>query len=154
MNQPVSKDRRRAARGALADSRRRFPRLAVALDAFYESETCSLAVSRIDLSLRGAFLPCHAGDAPETEGLLRIALPTGPMVRASVRVVRSKDGTPGMALRFVELSDADRLRLGAYLVRVGGLEAIPALERRFGGWARLPNPLLRRELRKAPRRAA
>jgi len=153
MNRPVSMDRRSNARGQLSESRRRFPRLSVTLDAFYESAACTLTVSRLDLSLRGAFLPCALGDHLDTEGILRIALPTGPMVRARVRVVR-QNGVRGMALRFVELSDSDRLRLGAYLVRQGGLQAIPALERRFGGWARLPNPLLRRELRQAPRRTA
>ncbi|MBS2033316.1 MAG: PilZ domain-containing protein [Deltaproteobacteria bacterium] len=150
---PISMDRRRAARDTLTDSRRRFPRLSVALDAFYESDACTLTVSRLDLSLRGAFLPCALGDNVETEGILRIALPAGPMVRARVRVVR-QNGVRGMALRFIDLSDSDRLRLGAFLVRQGGLQVIPALERRFGGWARLPNPLLRRELRGSPRRAS
>lgn len=155
MDMPISLDRRREIRGALHDARRRYPRLRVAVDAFYESPSCILSASELELSLRGAFIPCRMGDVEDTEGILRLALPEGPMIRAKVVVVRrDADDRPGMALRFAELSDADRLRLGAYLVRVGGLSVIPALEQRFGGWTRLPHPYVRRELRRSVRNSA
>lgn len=146
-------DRRTDPRTPLGQARRRVPRLGLALDAFYESEARALTVAAVELSLRGAFVSCFHGDEVGTEGLLRIALPEGPMIVARVVVVRSAAGKRrGMALRFTELSAADRFRLAAHLLRTGGLGTIPALEARFEGWARLPNPLARRELRHAARR--
>jgi hypothetical protein len=155
MNLPVSLDRRRAARAPLAEARRRFPRISVALDAFYESDARALLATRVELSLRGAFLPTHSTEPEGTRGTLRLALPEGPMLRAQVEVVRSVDGRrPGLVLRFVELGEPERLRLAAFLVRTGGLSVIPALERRFGGWAQMPHAGLRRELRRSARPAA
>lgn len=152
MDQAISLDRRKEARGALTEARRRYPRLRVAVDSFYESASNVLAASEVELSLRGAFLACRMGDEAGTEALLRLSLPEGPMVVAKVVVVRRDlDGRPGMALRFVDLSDEDRMRLGAFLVRCGGLSVIPALEQRFGGWTRMPQPFVRRELRKGAR---
>jgi hypothetical protein len=154
MSTTISLDRRRAARGSLMEARRRYPRLSVQLDAFYESAGSTLWTSRLELSLRGAFFPCHAGDAQDCEGTLRLSLPDGPMVRARVRVVRAADGRQtGMALRFTDLSDVDRMRLAALLVRRGGLGVIPALEARFGGWAHMPHAMVRRELRHQSRGA-
>jgi hypothetical protein len=148
-----SLDRRQSSRTKLSQSRRRMPRLGLALDAFYESDARAITVSGVELSLRGAFVACFHGDPVGTEGILRIALPEGPMIHAGVVVIRqAAGGRQGMALRFCELSAADRFRLAAHLLRTGGLSAIPALEARFDGWARMPNPAVRRELRHTARR--
>jgi hypothetical protein len=151
MDLPISLDRRTQVRGPLFGARRRYPRLRVAVEAFYESDSCSLVAGHLELSLRGAFMACRTGDVEGTSGVLRLDLAGGAMIRAQVHVLR-RSGR-GMALRFVDLEDADRLRLAAFLVRRGGLAVIPALEQRFGGWARMAHPLLRRELRHQVRHA-
>jgi len=150
MELPISLDRRTQPRGPLLAARRRYPRLRVALEAFYESEASTQVLTHVELSLRGAFLACRIADPEGTPGVLRLDIAGGPMVRANVRVLR-RSGR-GMAVRFVDLEDADRLRLAAFLLRRGGLAVIPPLEQRFGGWARMAHPLLRRELRHQLRR--
>ena len=153
MTLPTALERRRGARAPLAQARRRFPRLRVRLDAYWEGRDSDLAFDDLDLSLRGVFLPCRLGEPEGAEGIVRIALPGAvEMVRARAVVLRrSEVGRPGMAVRFIELSDAHRARIAAYLVRAGGLAQIPALDTRFRGWAQLEHPLLRREHRRGAR---
>ena len=153
MNLPTALERRRAARAPLPQARRRFPRLRVTLDAYWEGRSSDLAFDDFELSLRGVFLPCRIGEPEGAEGIVRLALPGSvEMVRASGIVLRrSEIGQPGMAVRFTELSDAHRARLAAFLVRAGGLAQIPALDTRFKGWSQIDHPLLRRERRTGTR---
>lgn len=149
----VSLDRRNRARGRLDGGRRRHPRLSVPVEAWWESEGHDLWVSRVDLSLRGAFLPCRAGDGVGARGVLRIALPgQDRMLRCSAEVVRVDRGEhPGMGLRFTQLADADRLLLASHLLRTGGLAVFPQLDGHFPGWLRMAHPGLRGEQRRRVR---
>jgi hypothetical protein len=135
-------DRRGMPRDPLYTTRRRYPRLQVRCDAFYEGEATSVATEELDLSLRGLFVPCRIQDAIGARGVVRLDLGDGPLVRLEAEVTRQVQGArPGMAMRIVAMSDADRLRLGAFLVRHGGLAAIPQLDRAYRTLTRAPRPL-------------
>lgn len=74
-----------------------------------------------DLSEGGAFLRSdllfEVGEALDLE----IALPSGPIVKASGRVVRvAKDEQAGMGIEFVRLSVPDRRAIAASLGNLGG----------------------------------
>jgi hypothetical protein len=134
-------DRRNATRDPLFFTRRRFPRLPVACDVFYESEESTWMADEADLSLRGVFLPCRRPDPEGTRGVVRLDLGGEMLVRLEVEVVRQRaDGRIGMALRIVAMSDTDRTRLAAWLLREGGLATLPQLDRAFGTVTRAPRP--------------
>lgn len=140
MNSPVG-DRRNRSRNPLFHARRRYPRISAECDVFYDGEQASLFTRDADVSLRGMFLPCRFPDLPGVRGQVRIDAGQGPMVRAVVEVVRvSDDGRRGMALRFVAMSEPDRLRLAAFLIRRGGLASIPQLDRCHHTLALAPRP--------------
>jgi len=139
---PTNVDRRTGSREPLFMARRRYPRLALNCDLFYESEEACLFSPRVDLSLRGIFVPCRFPDREGTRGTVRLDVGAGPMLRAEVEVLRNPQiGRRGMALRFVAMSDGDRLRLGAFLLQKGGLKVLPQLDRRFRTLTRAPRPL-------------
>lgn len=142
MTAPRPVDRRTRTRDALHLARRRYPRLRVACDAFYESDEATLCATEVDVSLRGLFLPCRFADREGARGVLRLDTGEGALVRAEVEVVRVLDGARrGMALRIAEISEGDRLRLAAFLLRKGGLAMFPQLGRRFPTVAQAPRPL-------------
>ncbi|MGI5860553.1 MAG: PilZ domain-containing protein [Myxococcales bacterium] len=134
-------DRRASVRDSLYATRRRYPRLSVSCDLFYESEESTAVAEKGDVSLRGLFLPCRRPDPVGTRGVVRVDCGRGAMIRMEVQVVRQSAATrQGMALRIVAMSDADRKRLGAFLLRQGGLAAIPQLDRAYRTLTRAPRP--------------
>ncbi len=134
-------DRRASARDSLYLTRRRYPRLPLSCDLFYESEESTAVAERGDVSLRGLFLPCRRPDPEGTRGVVRMDCGHGSMLRMEVEVVRrTAPARPGMALRIVAMSEADRRRLGAFLLRQGGLAAIPQLDRTYRTLTRAPRP--------------
>jgi hypothetical protein len=135
-------DRRNQSRDPLYQTRRRYPRLALeSCDVFYESEESVASAERLDLSLRGLFLPCLLPDQVGARGTVHIDGGGSEMIRLEVEVLRqSKVGQAGMALRIVSMSEDDRSRLAALLLREGGLAAIPQLDRSFSTLTRAPRP--------------
>ncbi|MBI5546069.1 MAG: PilZ domain-containing protein [Deltaproteobacteria bacterium] len=135
-------DRRDRSRTALFLTRRRYPRLAMTADVFYESDEATVFASEVDVSLRGLFVPCRFPDREGAEGVVRIDLGEGALAKARVEVLKVQDGEKsGMALRIVSMPEADRLRFAAFLLRKGGLTMLPQLDRRFHTVATAPRPL-------------
>lgn len=120
-------DRRVLPREGRRGGRRRYPRVDVPLRATYQSAAMTIFVNRADLSLRGMFLGCSQCDAVGTRAVLHLSLPErgndAPLVvEAEVAwVSTAADEGPGMGVRFVGLSDADRRTLTAFLLRRKGL---------------------------------
>jgi hypothetical protein len=132
-------DRRGHTRGSMFSQRRRYPRIIVPADVYYESDERALVCDRAELSLRGLFVPCRAFDAEGTRGLVRIDTGPGPLVTCRIEVIRSADPARlGMALRYVDVGELGLSRIGKLLIHVAGLPAIPQLERRFELLARIP----------------
>jgi hypothetical protein len=77
-----------------------------------------MSIGRTDnISLTGLLLRTRETFAPGTEAIVRFHLPpgpTGPLVESLARVVRAEVGV-WMGMRFLELHDANRQRLEAYL---------------------------------------
>jgi hypothetical protein len=139
---PRMNDRRDRSREQLYISRRRYPRLTVKADVFYESDTASIFAPEVDLSLRGMFVANLFPDVEGALGTVHVDLGEGHLVKAEVEVVRSHESDrEGMALRIVSMPEADRLRFTAYLLRRGGLAMLPQLDRRFHTLALAPRPL-------------
>ncbi|MFN7132131.1 MAG: PilZ domain-containing protein [Myxococcales bacterium] len=125
-------DRRSSSRNPLYLARRRYPRVKVRCDVFYESAERATFAKEAELSVRGMMVPCVVPDPVGARGKVRIDTGEGALVVAEVQVARLADGPrPGMVLRFVHLEELDRMRIGELLVRAGGLSVIPHLERRF-----------------------
>lgn len=140
MTSPV--DRRNRNRDALFLTRRRYPRLLVKADVFYESDEANVFAAEVDVSLRGLFIPCRFPDREGAEAVVHIDLGEGHLVKAKVEVLHAFDGAkPGMALRIASMPEADRLRFAAYLLRKGGLSMLPQLDRRFHTIALAPRPV-------------
>jgi hypothetical protein len=139
---PRPVDRRSRNRDALFLTRRRYPRLMVKADIFYESDQASVFAEKVDVSLRGLFVPCRFADCEGAEALLHIDLGEGHLVKAQVLVLRVFDGDErGMALRITSMPEADRMRFAAFLLRKGGLSMLPQLDRRYHALALAPRPL-------------
>jgi hypothetical protein len=139
---PRPVDRRQRSREALFLTRRRYPRLPVKADVFYESEQANLFCEKVDVSLRGLFVACRFPDQAGALGVVRIDLGEGPLVKAQVEVIRTFEGHKcGMALRIESMAEADRLRFAAFLLRKGGLSMVPQLDRRYRALVRSPRPL-------------
>ena len=137
-------DRRDRIRGPLSSQRRRYARVVVPGDVYYESDRRALFCEKSELSLRGLFLPCRAFDQPGADGVVRIDAGPGALLKCRVEVIRSADPSrPGMALRYVEMDDSLLGRIGKLLLGAGGVRAIPQLERRFDLIAQLPERFLR-----------
>ncbi len=128
---PRTADRRTSARENLFQARRRYPRLRVACDVFYEGEERSFLAERADLSLRGLFLPCLFPDRAGARGIVHLDLGEATMLKLEVEVVRSDWAASGQALRFVGMSEEKRERLAAFLLKKGGLAMLPQLDRRY-----------------------
>jgi hypothetical protein len=137
-------DRRGHVRGQMFLQRRRYPRIEVAADVFYESDCRALFSEKAEVSLRGLFIPCRVHDSLGTEGVVRIDAGKGALVKCSVEVIRSSDPSRiGMALRYVNTS-ADALdRIGKMLVHVAGIPALPQLQRRFELISQMPRQYAR-----------
>lgn len=131
--EPRPVDRRSHTRDALFLGRRRYPRLRLTADAFYESEQANVLATEVDVGMRGLFLPCRFPDREGARGVVRVDVGSGALVKAEVEVLRALDGErrPGMALRIVSMAEADRLRFAAFLLRRGGLAMLPQLERDY-----------------------
>lgn len=136
-------DRRNRTRDSLFKSRRRYPRLMVKADVFYESDAANVFAEKVDVSLRGLFVPCRFPDRREgATGTVRIDLGEGHLIKAEVEVIRAFEGEKiGMALQIVSMPEADRLRFAAFLLRKGGLAMLPQLDRRYHTLALAPRPL-------------
>jgi hypothetical protein len=142
MRAATMQERRNDSREALYETRRRYGRVLAQCDVFYESDSMCALFERADVSMRGLFLPCFFPDREGTRGILRLDTGEGPMIRMEVEVFRSPTACPkGMAVRVVALGDEDRFRLGAFLLRAGGLRAFPQLDRNFRTVTRAPRPL-------------
>ncbi len=137
---PRLNDRRNRSRDSLFLSRRRYPRLTVKADVFYESDEANVFAERVDVSLRGLFVPCRFPDRREgARATVHLDLGEGRLVKAETEVLRAFEGAKtGMALQIVSMPEPDRLRFAAYLLRKGGLTMLPQLDRRYHTLALAP----------------
>ncbi|HEY3449278.1 MAG TPA: PilZ domain-containing protein [Myxococcales bacterium] len=140
---PRTIDRRNRNRDSLFLSRRRYPRLMVKADVFYQSEEASVFAEKVDVSMRGLFVPCRFPEKQEgAQATVHIDLGEGTLVKAEVELVRAFEGAKtGMALQIVSMPEADRLRFAAFLLRKGGLAMLPQLDRRYHTLALAPRRL-------------
>lgn len=125
-------DRRQSHSRRNSGRRRRYPRLELKFDGFYESDKRSLFASRGDLNLRGAFISTAAPDNPGERAVLRLSLPGSmTLLRIPARVVwsnRSDDRGPlGMGVRFEAVEGWQLKRITAALLRRGGFRVLPQL---------------------------
>lgn len=127
MDHPI--EDRRSTRGG-ERGRRRYPRVVIGFDGFYESERRMLMPRGGNLNLRGAFLQTAVPDPGGTEALFRLQLPDSvTLLRIPARVVWSNEdageGPVGMGLRFERLEGFQLKRLAAALLRRAGLGMFP-----------------------------
>ena len=95
------------------DDRRHATRVPVELDVHEHTEGALYFQRTRDLSLEGAFLQGTLPHPPGTRVELDLALPDAPL-RVAAEVV-ARDEARGMAVRFVDVRVASRLRLAEFL---------------------------------------
>lgn len=133
LTQPIN-DRRSVRHRRNLGARRRYPRIRLPAQAFYESDQRSLLTTAGDLTLRGTFLPTVVPDRVGSRAVLRLELPGSPtLLRVSGSVVWSNEhparGPTGMGIRFDPLQPWQLKRIAAAMLRSAGYEALPALGR-------------------------
>lgn len=114
-------------------TRRRYPRVTVGFDGFYDSVERSLIGGGKDLNLRGVFLSTPVPDQPGTEAVLRLSLPGSlAMLKLEARVVHSNEdpflGPVGMGLRFMEVLPWQIKRIAALTLMTAGVESFAGVE--------------------------
>ena len=122
-------DRRSKVRRHRYPFRRRFPRVLLSFDGFFESQNRLLIGKLFDLSLRGAFIRTSAPDAPGTPAVIRLELPGyRTLMRVQAEVIHSSTEAgrrpPGMGVRFVELQQWQLKRLAAVLLERAGYRGL------------------------------
>ncbi len=133
MTQPIN-DRRSVRHRRHQGARRRFPRIRMPAQAFYESDHRSAMTTAGDLTLRGTFLPTLVPDRAGSRAVVRLELPGSPaLLRMAGTVVWSNEhperGPTGMGIRFDPLEPWQLKRIAAAMLRSAGYEALPALGR-------------------------
>ena len=106
---------------------RRYPRFALDVDWFVESQGCSTLGRGLTLSVRGALLPCRSPF--EGEVTLFVSLPQRPEMFRATCQARHQEGR-GWVLTFVEVTPEDLQLLGQVLLSEFGTAALPELEHR------------------------
>jgi Tfp pilus assembly protein PilZ len=109
--------------------RRRYPRIRLGADCFYQSPQRCLVAADLEVNLRGAFVPTAAPDAAGTRAVLRVGLPGSPgLLKLSGQVVWSNQhrgrGPLGMGIRFDSLEDWQIKRIAAALIRTAGFQTL------------------------------
>lgn len=122
-------DRRSKVRRNRYPSRRRFPRVILSFDGFFESRRRMLIGKLYDISLRGAFIRTCAPDAPGTPATIRLELPGyRTLMKVQAEVIHSVPDAgrrpPGMGVRFVELQQWQLKRLASVLLARAGYRGL------------------------------
>jgi hypothetical protein len=137
-------DRRKEGNRAKKGERRRYPRVRLEFDGFYESRDRMGILSGSNLNLRGVFLRTAVPDISGSEAMVRLDIPGNvTLVKAMAWVVHSNEdpavGPVGMGLRFVGLLPWQLKRVGALLLRSAGLESFLSVNNHGplgqGGWS-------------------
>jgi hypothetical protein len=127
-------DRRSDRSRTSKETRRRYPRVRIPFEGFYDSTDRMLMIRGGNINLRGLFVPTTSPDQLETEAIVRILLPKNEaMMKVPARVVWANEdpeaGPLGMGLRFDALLPWQLKRIAAALIREGGFEVFPEIAR-------------------------
>jgi Tfp pilus assembly protein PilZ len=123
-------DRRRDSHRLGYEKRRRYPRVQLETDGFYQSENKTLFAKCVNLSLRGTQVITPAPDIVGSDVCLRLVMPEFPtMMKIDAKVVWSNDdyryGPLGMGLKFFCDKSWQIKRIASSLLRTSGLSAFP-----------------------------
>lgn len=129
-------DRRFRRREAAYLQRRRYPRLALDVDWFVESDGCSTLGRGLEISPRGAMLPVTCIGKFSSEVTLYVALPgRAKMFKARAHAVPHSQR--GWVIQFHDVSAEDLTLLARTLLEEHGLTALPSLDRKYARFAGL-----------------
>ncbi len=129
-------DRRLRSREAAYLQRRRYPRLALDVDWFVESDGCSTLGRGLEISPRGAMLPLTCIGKFSSEVTLYVSLPGRPKM-FKARAHAAPRSERGWVIQFHEVSPEDLTLLARTLIEEHGLSALPSLERKYARFAGL-----------------
>ena len=131
-----STDRRARLRQAAYLQRRRYPRLALDVDWFVESDGCSTLGRGLEISPRGAMLPLTCVGEFSSEVTLYVALP-GRAKMFKARAYAAPRSERGWVIQFHEVALEDLTLLAHTLIEEHGIAALPSLERKYARFAGL-----------------
>lgn len=129
-------DRRNRRREAAYLQRRRYPRLALDVDWFVESDGCSTLGRGLEISPRGAMLPVSCIGKFSSEVILYVSLP-GRAKFFKARAHAAPRSERGWVIQFHDVSADDLTLLARALIEEHGLAALPGLERKYARFAGL-----------------
>jgi hypothetical protein len=136
MDRPIL-DRRIEGRRSRMARRRRYPRVRLGFEGFYEGLDRMMIGRGKDLNLRGAFFHTAVPDAPGSEAIVRLILPGSiTLMKLQAQVVHANEdpsaGPVGMGLRFIGALPWQIMRIAALLLDTAGTQGFPAFSaRRF-----------------------
>lgn len=136
MERPIL-DRRIEGRRSRTARRRRYPRVCLGFEGFYEGVDRMLIGRGKDLNLRGAFFHTAAPDVPGSDATVRLILPGSiTLLKLQAQVVHANEdpsaGPMGMGLRFVGALPWQIKRIAALLLDVAGTQGLSRFStRRF-----------------------
>jgi hypothetical protein len=120
-------------------SRRRYPRLFLDVDWFVESDGCSTLGRGLEISPRGALLPVTCIGRISSSVTLHVSLPArSKMFKAKGQASNRRER--GWAIIFKHVSHEDLHLLAMELIAEHGLDAIPALERKYSKFIQFEDP--------------
>lgn len=137
----LTSERRIRNREAAYLQRRRYPRLALDVDWFVESDGCSTLGRGLEISPRGAMLPLTCIGKFSSVVTLYVALP-GRAKMFKARAHAAPRSERGWVIQFHEISPDDLTLLAKTLMDEYGLAALPSLERKCARFAGLDARLL------------
>ena len=122
---PTIVERRMEGRRTRGGQRRRYPRVRLGFEGFYDSDTRSLTGSGRDLTLRGAFLDTPAPDPRGTRAIVRLMIPNSvSLLKLEGEVIHANadpaSGPVGMGIRFSGVEPWQLKRLAALLLSRAG----------------------------------
>ena len=132
----LTSDRRTRSRQAAYLQRRRYPRLALDVDWFVESDGCSTLGRGLEISPRGAMLPLTCIGKFSSEVTLYVSLP-GRAKMFKARAHAAPRSERGWVIQFHEVGTDDLTLLAKTLIEEHGLAALPSLERKYARFAGL-----------------
>lgn len=132
----LAADRRNRRREAAYLQRRRYPRLALDVDWFVESDGCSTLGRGLEISPRGAMLPVTCVGKFSSEVVLYVSLP-GRAKFFKARAHAAPRSERGWVIQFHDVSTDDLTLLARTLIDEHGLAAVPGLERKYARFAGL-----------------
>ena len=132
-------ERRNKDREVEEPNRRKYPRMEMKTDCYYDSELQNLFLNNINITLRGAWLKTSMPDPIDTECTIRIEIPErsnmlkikGKVIWSSKVPDKKTSRGKGMGISFINMNKDDKEELAKHIFKNCGIEAFPQFAKKY-----------------------